>query len=169
VQIAVRATLIATAILMLFLVGGQYFLEAMDVGLPEFQIAGGLVLFVFGLRMVFEQDKVADDDEQAKDSHSKDVAVFPIALPSIAGPAALMTIVVLTDNHRFSAQHQAVTAGVMLVVLLITAIVLSQAGRIQKLIGDAGINVLSRVMGLILCAVAVQTVVDGLRALLPLA
>ncbi len=164
--IVVRAIVISTAVLVFFLVAGQFLLEAMDVELPAFQIAGGLVLFVFGLRMVFEKPEAEMKD--VAPSPGTDVAVFPVAIPSIASPAAMMTAVVLTDNHRFSIEHQVITAAAMFIVLAITVVVLLGAGRIQRVIGMSGINVLSRVMGLVLAAVAVQTVVNGLRALLPL-
>jgi multiple antibiotic resistance protein len=158
---AIKATAIASFILVGFIVAGQLALEEMGIQLPSFQIAGGLVLFVFAMRMIFQQE---NSDGEGKEGH--DVAVYPLAVPSIAGPAAMMAAVVLTDNHRYSIQNQAFTALVMLLVLIICSLVLLLSGRIKRLIGDGGIDILGRVMGLVLAALAVQTVVDALPVVL---
>jgi multiple antibiotic resistance protein len=157
--IALKAILIATGILITFIVAGQIFLNAMGIRMSSFQIAGGIVLFLFALTMIFEKNEKASDTDQ------NDVAVFPLAVPSIAGPAAMMGVVVLTDNDRFSIPQQAVTAGVMLIVLLVTYILLLLAGPIKRLIGDSGASIVSRVMGLVLAALAVETVIAGIKLL----
>ncbi|MGL5298408.1 MAG: MarC family protein, partial [Plesiomonas sp.] len=123
--------------------------------------AGGLVLLLFALTMIFGESK--PEQEMQMDYDISDLAVFPIAVPSIASPGAMMAVVMLTDNHRYSLIDQALTALVMLGVLLITYLLLRSASRIQKVIGRTGASVISRVMGLILAAVAVNNLLVGLR------
>ena len=96
---------------------------------------------------------------------ASDVAVFPLAIPSIAGPAAMMAVVILTDNSRFNIMEQAQTSLAIYAVLLLTLGLMLAASPIQRLIGDGGVNIVRRVMGLILAALAVQTVVDGIKQL----
>jgi len=92
-----------------------------------------------------------------------DVAVFPISVPSIASPGAMMAAVLLTDNHRFNIMDQAITAGTMLVVLGVTLLLLLFATRIQKIIGDTGASILSRISGLILASVAIDSILTGIK------
>jgi multiple antibiotic resistance protein len=159
-RIAMRAVAIAAIILSAFLIAGQFLLEALGIHLTSFQIAGGIVLFLFGLRMIFASDH---EDQSAEVEGGFDPSVFPLAMPSIAGSGAIMAVVVLTDNHRFSVPHQAVTLGVMLVILAINLLCLLAAGGIQRLIGETGGQIVSRVMGLILTAVAVETILAGIK------
>lgn len=160
-RVASKAILVSTGILLFFLVAGQLLLEAMQIPLSAFQTAGGLVLLLFALTMIFGESK--PEQEMQMDYDISDLAVFPIAVPSIASPGAMMAVVMLTDNHRYSLIDQALTALVMLGVLLITYLLLHSASRIQKVIGRTGASVISRVMGLILAAVAVNNLLVGLR------
>ena len=160
-RVASKAILVSTGILLFFLVAGQLLLEAMQIPLSAFQTAGGLVLLLFALTMIFGESK--PEQEMQMDYDISDLAVFPIAVPSIASPGAMMAVVMLTDNHRYSLIDQALTALVMLGVLLITYLLLRSASRIQKVIGRTGASVISRVMGLILAAVAVNHLLVGLR------
>ncbi|WP_084978239.1 MarC family protein [Plesiomonas shigelloides] len=160
-RVASKAILVSTGILLFFLVAGQLLLEAMQIPLSAFQTAGGLVLLLFALTMIFGESK--PEQEMQMDYDISDLAVFPIAVPSIASPGAMMAVVMLTDNHRYSLIDQALTALVMLGVLLITYLLLLSASRIQKVIGRTGASVISRVMGLILAAVAVNNLLVGLR------
>jgi multiple antibiotic resistance protein len=96
-KVAVRATLIAAGVLTAFIVAGQIVLNAMGISLSAYQVAGGIVLFLFALQMVFDPGSHSQEADQSK---GHDVAVFPIAIPSIAGPAAMMAVVILTDNSR---------------------------------------------------------------------
>ena len=156
---AVRATIISFVLLAGFLYLGQYLLEYMRIELLSFQIAGGIVLFLFALSMIFEKDH--DHDARTPEGH--DVAVFPLAMPSIATPGAMLAVVVLTDNNTHSFMEQTLTCGVMAIVLIATLVLMLLAGRILKLIGPAGANVLSRVMGLILSSVAVEMVYSAFK------
>lgn len=160
-KIARNAILISAGILLFFLVMGQWLLEAMQIPLSAFQIAGGLVLLLFALSMIFGESK--PDQEIKMKSNLSELAVYPLAVPSIASPGAMMAVVLLTDNHRYSLSDQFVTSGIMLSILLITYLLFLVANRIQHLIGNAGAAIISRVMGLILCAVAINNILLGLR------
>lgn len=160
-KIALNAVLIAGGILIFFLIGGQILLESMQIPLPAFQAAGGLVLLLFALTMIFGESK--PDQEIRMSSNLNELAVYPLAVPSIASPGAMMAIVLLTDNHRFSISDQFITAGIMVLVLAITYLLLMAANKIQHLIGNAGAAIISRVMGLILAAIAVNNLLIGVR------
>lgn len=163
-KIAVRAVITAGLVLILFIVGGQLLLEQLEIPLSAFQIAGGLVLFLFALTMIFGESKPeAEIEESNKVAAHQNKAVFPLAIPSIASPGAMMAVVLLTDNHRFHLVQQLVATITMLVVLVITFGFLMLAGPIQRAIGDAGASVVSRISGLILASVAVDSVLSGIK------
>ncbi|MDU9003602.1 MarC family protein [Sedimentitalea todarodis] len=161
---AIRAVLTAAVVLLVFLVGGQFLLEALGLRLGTFQIAGGIVLFLFALSMIFGESK---PEQEIEDAASEDLsgAVFPLAIPSIASPGAMLAVVILTDNHGTSFAQQAITASLLLVVLMFTLLALLLAGRIQRIIGAAGASVVSRVMGMVLATVAVDSVLVGLETM----
>jgi len=160
-KIALKAVMISAGILIFFLIAGQALLEAMRIPLTAFQIAGGLVLLLFALTMIFGEGK--PEQEIKLSSNLNELAVYPLAVPSIASPGAMMAIVLLTDNHRFSLFDQTMTTLIMLSVLLITYLLFLAANRIQRWIGNTGAAVISRVMGLILAAVAINNMLVGIR------
>ena len=160
-KIARKAVMISAGILIFFLLAGQALLEAMQIPLTAFQIAGGLVLLLFALTMIFGEGK--PEQEMRLSSNLNELAVYPLAVPSIASPGAMMAIVLLTDNHRFSLFDQTMTTLIMLSVLLITYFLFLAANRIQRWIGNTGAAVISRVMGLILAAVAINNMLVGIR------
>ncbi len=156
---AVRATIIAFFLLAGFLYFGELLLGVMHIELLSFQIAGGIILFLFSLTMIFE--KTSGPVPPPEEGH--DLAVFPLAMPSIATPGALLSVVVLTDNNSNSLLQQTLTCAIMALVLGITLILMLLSDRIIRLIGKSGASILSRVMGLILSAVAVQMVYSALH------
>ena len=160
-KIARKAVMISAGILIFFLIAGQALLEAMQIPLTAFQIAGGLVLLLFALTRIFGEGK--PEQEIKLSSNLNELAVYPLAVPSIASPGAMMAIVLLTDNHRFSLFDQTMTTLIMLSVLLITYLLFLAANRIQRWIGNTGAAVISRVMGLILAAVAINNMLVGIR------
>lgn len=160
-KIARKAVMISAGILIFFLIAGQALLEAMQIPLTAFQIAGGLVLLLFALTMIFGEGK--PEQEIKLSSNLNELAVYPLAVPSIASPGVMMAIVLLTDNHRFSLFDQTMTTLIMLSVLLITYLLFLAANRIQRWIGNTGAAVISRVMGLILAAVAINNMLVGIR------
>ncbi|SDG01996.1 MarC family protein [Thalassobaculum litoreum] len=159
---AIRAVLIATVVLMLFLVGGQYLLEALGLRLGSFQIAGGIVLFLFAMTMVFGESKSQLEIKEAARDHLAN-AVFPLAIPSIASPGAMLAIVVLTDNNENTLLDQGVTAILLLIVMAITLVLLLMAARLKPFLGATGANIISRIMGIILATIAVDAVLGGLE------
>ena len=151
---AFRACLIASLILLFLLAFGQLFLEKLGVTLPALRVAGALVLLILGIRMVFGE---VQGGSAESDAPAGDVAVFPLAMPLLAGGGSIAAIVAMTDNTVKSLAEQAVTAAVLLAVMAVIFAVLRSAETIQKLIGDTGTNVMSRIMGLVLATLAVQT------------
>jgi len=160
-KIAFLAVLVATGILLFFLLAGQYLLEAIGVPLSAFQVAGGIVLFLFALTMIFGEGKPEQEVEIVREGH--ETAIFPLAVPSIASPGAMLAAVVLTDNHRFDSIHQVHTATAMFAVLAIVLLLLLTANWIFRWIGNAGASIVSRVMGLILASVATTNVLLGIQ------
>ncbi|EAR54459.1 putative Multiple antibiotic transporter [Photobacterium sp. SKA34] len=165
--VALKAVAIATGVLLFFVIVGQVLLEAMQIPLPAFQAAGGLVLLLFALTMIFGEGKVDHECKISKEevAHSElgNLAVYPLAIPSIASPGAMMAIVMLTDNNRYALSEQIITTLVMISVLMITLLLLLGANKIQRYIGNVGAAIISRVMGLILAAVAVNNLLMGIK------
>ncbi|MCE5972909.1 MarC family protein [Sinirhodobacter sp. WL0062] len=162
-SVAVRAIVVSFVVLTLFIVLGQIVLEALGLALPAFQIAGGIVLFLFALSMIFGHSK--PEEEIAEAERVRQTSVFPVAIPSIASPGAMLTVVILTDNDRFSIAHQAITTGLMGLVLLATLAILLLATPLFRILGTTGAAVISRVMGMILAAVAVDAVLRALSTI----
>lgn len=160
--IAIRAAIIAAIILAFFIVVGQLIMEGMDVTLDAFQISGGIILFLFALTMIFGEGKPENEIHMIKDF--KRVTVFPIAIPSIASPGAIMAVVLLTDNHIYTIPQQFITTLLMILVVFITCLLLLAARFIQNRIGEQGITVISKIMGLILAAYATQSILSGLKS-----
>lgn len=160
-KIAIRASIVAFFVLLFFIVVGQLILEGMSVTLDAFQISGGVILFLFALTMVFGEGKPQSEKHLIRDY--KHVTIFPVAMPSIASPGAIMAVVLLTDNHLYSISEQIITTALVLVVTAITMAILLAATLVQKRIGDYGITVISKIMGLILAAYAVQSILSGIK------
>lgn len=163
-RMAIRGSVIAAAILVAFIIVGQILLEALGITLPSFSIAGGLVLLAISLQRVLTTEDIHVDEEAESSGEARDVSVFPLATPYIAGPAAILAVVLLTDNQKFGVVEQAQTTLVMLFILAITCGVLLVSGAVQRLLGRTGADVISRISGLILAALAVETILQGIRA-----
>lgn len=159
-RVALLATFVSACILMFFLVVGEVILTALSIPLFAFQISGGIVLFLFALNMIFGDSKPDEEIKLLKNSH-KETAIFPLAVPSIASPGAMLAAVLLTKNSVYSIWEQAQTALVMLSVLTLAYILMLLAGFINKLVGSSGASVISRVMGLILSAIATTNILTG--------
>ena len=160
-KIALVATVVSAAILLFFIGVGEIILTAMSIPLAAFQIAGGIVLFLFALSMIFGESK-PDEEVRLAENHN-DTAIYPLAVPSIAGPGAMLTAVLMTEKSRYGIGEQLQTAGVMLFVLLIVYLLMLASNIINRIIGTSGASVISRVMGLILSSVAVANTLSGLK------
>lgn len=158
-KIAFQACAFALIILAFFLIAGQFIFESIRIPLEAFQISGGIILFLFSLTMIFGAGKPAQEVDIAKSG--RETALHPIAMPSLASPGAIVAVMLLTDNHRFSIQHQSITFLIVFSVILIAFLLLLLVKSIHKIIGDSGASVLSRIMGLILSAIAVNFVLEG--------
>tara|TARA_B100000745_G_scaffold161674_1_gene105790 strand:- start:556 stop:1164 length:609 start_codon:yes stop_codon:yes gene_type:complete len=160
-KIALVATLVSALILLFFVIAGEIILTAMGIPLSAFQIAGGIVLFLFALSMIFGESKPEEEVRMAEDQN--DTAIFPLAVPSIAGPGAMLAAVLLTENARFNTWEQVQTVLMMLLVLVVVYVLMLAASTIHKVIGSSGASVVSRVMGLILAAVATTNTLGGVK------
>jgi len=164
-EAAIRGTVLGAIILFLFALVGDVLLEALGIGLPAFRIAGGILLFLLALDMIFARPtglRSRSVREQEKESYQQDISVFPLAIPLLAGPGAITTVLLYTGGGEPA--QVALFMVVLLVVLILTLASLLLAPRIMRLFGDTGANVLSRVLGVLLAALAVQFVLDGLGA-----
>jgi multiple antibiotic resistance protein len=157
-RIACRASVYAAIILVVAVIIGQILLDAMGIRLRSLQVAGGCILFVFGLQMVFGW--IAQSGASVE--KGRDIAVFPMAIPAIAGPGAITAIILLTDSDVYSVNERAQTAVVLLVVLVLNYVLLLLSDAILRIIGQQGAAVLTRVMGIILTALSVEFVLTGL-------
>ncbi|HEX7819367.1 MAG TPA: MarC family protein [Sphingobium sp.] len=167
---AVRAVLIATVILLLFAMVGRPLLHLLGIGLDAFRIAGGIMLFFIAMEMVFERRTRRREDRVQKvaETHEvEDVSVFPMAMPMIAGPGSIATIMLLMAGAHTGMERTAVLAALALtLVLMLGALLL--AGPLMRLVGQQVEAVVTRVLGVLLAALAVQFVLDGVRgALMP--
>lgn len=161
-KIAFTAAVAAAGILLFFILVGEVLLKGMGVSLTSFQIAGGLVLFLFALTMIFGESKPDGESRMARSV--QDTAIFPLATPSIASPGAMMAVVLLTENGENSVAEQAMIAVLMLVVVGAAYALMLGAGWISKIIGEGGASIISRVMGLILASIATDNVLEGIAA-----
>jgi multiple antibiotic resistance protein len=166
-RMALKAVVIAAAILLLFAFGGAAFLKLMGISLEAFRIFGGLLLFLLALDMVFarESGTRTSSDEAAESRRRADISVFPLAFPFIAGPGALATILLWFGTLQLPAQG-VLWAGYLvavLLVLLISLVLMLLSEPLMRIIGVTGANVAGRIAGVVLGALAVQFVLDGLR------
>ncbi len=162
---AIRGAVLGSIILLAFALAGDVLLNSLGITLPAFRIAGGLLLFLVALDMIFARPsgmRSRTVREQEEDSYEGDVSVFPLAIPLLAGPGAITTVLLYTGGR--SAPEVAMFVLVLLAVLLITLVSLLLASRVMGLFGETGVNVLARVLGVLLAALAVQFVLDGVEA-----
>jgi multiple antibiotic resistance protein len=162
---AEKATMLSTLILVVFAFVGAKLLAAMGVSLAAFRIAGGLMLFFLAIDMVFARpsgfrSSTAAENRETEERH--DITVFPLAFPLIAGPGAMTTVVLLMGRANGNPLQVISVLGVLLTVLMVVLVLLYTASGVRKLIGVTGSNVITRVLGIILAALAVQFVLDGL-------
>ncbi len=161
---ALVACIAATLTLMAFALVGTYLFRILGLTLPAFQIAGGLILFLVALDMIRAQRSTQEDPaELAEGAAADDVAIAPLAIPLLAGPAALSTVAVLMSRAAGWAEVMSVFAAILLTGLVAYGTLLL-ANPIQRRLGTTGIHVLGRVLGLVLAGIAVQFVLDGLSA-----
>ncbi len=165
-----RGVSIAAGILLVFALGGAWLLARLGIELFAFRIAGGCLLFLLSIDMVMVRQtglRATTPLEDAEARARADVSVFPLAIPLIAGPGALTTIVLLMGEARGSLARQAEVLGVLAVVLALTLASLLGASRLTRVLGITGVNVVTRLSGLLTAALAVQFILDGLQTAWP--
>ncbi|WP_136440870.1 MarC family protein [Pacificoceanicola onchidii] len=159
--VALRACVIAFALLTLFAFLGEGLLGFIGISMPAFRIAGGILLFLTALDMLFER-RTKRREDQSETEDFPDPSVFPIAIPLLAGPGAIATIILLIGQTG-DLLGQISVLGVMVSVLLIALLLFLSAGLIERALGKTGITVVTRLLGMLLAALSVQFVLDGLR------
>lgn len=160
---AVLAILYAFGVLLFFIVVGELLLIQMGIPLLAFQIAGGILLLLYGIDMSLSARAPGTGPSDGAQGSVHALAVYPLAIPAIAGPGAMLTVVLLTDNREFSIIDQAITTGVLALVLLVFLLILLAANWIIRVIGQGGANVLRRVMGVLLTAIAAKMVLTAFQ------
>lgn len=164
-RMAVTASLLAGSILLVFFFTGTSLLDWFGITIPAFRIAGGALLFLLSIDMVFARQsglRSTTSKEQQEASHKQDITVFPLAFPLLAGPGAITTILLMTSASGTSAIYWE-SLLVLVMVLVITLLTLLFAPVLVRALGETGANVISRILGLLLTALAVQFMVDGIK------
>lgn len=160
-RVALRACTIAFILLTLFAFFGEAVLGFIGIGMPAFRIAGGILLFLTALDMLFER-RTKRRQGQGNEEDMADPSVFPIAIPLIAGPGAIASMILLTGQASDWVEFSGVI-GVMAAVMLVVLVFFFLAGVIERALGTTGITVVTRLLGMLLAALSVQFVLDGLR------
>jgi multiple antibiotic resistance protein len=163
-RIALRAILIAFGLLAVFGIAGNALLAGVGIGLPAFRISGGLLLFLIAVDMLFER-RTERRERRTEAEDNPDPSVFPLAMPMIAGPGALATMILLSTQYEGNTLALVEVNLVLVVVLALTWLLFRAGGMIERLLGHTGIVVLTRLFGILLAALAVQFVLNGLRDL----
>ena len=164
--IVLRSPLIAASILVVIALVGNWLLRQLGIGVPAFQIAGGLLLFGVAYRMIFgdRPHREAREADKALSEHASDVAVFPLAIPLMAGPGAIATTLLLAGDAGNTARLATIIA-IILMVCLLCMFCFASSSLIARTLGRTGNAVLSRLLGMLLAAYSVQFVLDGIAAL----
>ncbi|WP_089269740.1 MarC family protein [Puniceibacterium sediminis] len=162
-SVAIRSCVIGAGVLFLFAFLGESVLGFIGISMPAFRIAGGILLFLTALEMLFERRSKRREDQAGAEADYPDPSVFPIAIPLIAGPGAIASVILLTGQAE-GAVGMASVLGVLIAVLAIVLMFFFSAGLIERAMGKTGITVVTRLLGMLLAALSVQFVLDGLRA-----
>lgn len=164
--VGLRAAIIAALILAATAVGGTWLLARLGIGLPAFRISGGILLFAVAFEMVLgvRPAREARQAEQAIEEHARNIAAFPLAIPMIAGPGAITATLLLAGRAADNPIQLMVLIAIIVAVSVVCAVTFALAGRVADALGNTGNVVLSRLLGVVLAALAVQFVIDGCRA-----
>jgi MarC family membrane protein len=167
-SVALRASIIAGFILIGSALIGDWLLHSLSIGLAAFRIAGGLLLFSIASEMVFgvRIERQSREAEEAIEEHVRNIAAFPLAIPLMAGPGAITATILLAGRSGTDLFLLAILLSVIVVVVALCALVFVLGTRIERLFGTTGSAVLSRLLGVLLASLAVQYVIDGVRAAL---
>jgi multiple antibiotic resistance protein len=164
-RLALRGTAIAAIVLFAFALVGGEFLALLGITLPAFRVAGGLMLLWIAFEMVFERRtdrRTRSAEEIARQEAADDISVFPLAIPLLSGPGAITSVMLLMGRYEGELAYQAAVLVVLALVLCLCVLIFLLAGPIERLLGATTTNVVSRLLGILLAALAVQYVLDGL-------
>jgi multiple antibiotic resistance protein len=164
---AFRGVLIATVILLVFALMGEAMLRSFGISLPALRTAGGILLLLISVDMVFARPSGATsttDEEENEAATREDIAVFPLATPLIAGPGAMGATILLMAEAQRDLAHQAIVVAALLSILFVTLICLVLASQLTRILGLTGLQVIGRIFGVLLAALAVQFIFDGILA-----
>jgi multiple antibiotic resistance protein len=170
---AIRSTMVAAAILLIFGLFGEDLLRTLGISLDAFRIAGGIMLFLIALEMVFEKRTQRREDraeeitrkaaEEARPMEAEDISVFPMGIPMIAGPGSIATVMLLVSRSN-GLTESLVVLGALAATLVLTLLALLAAGPMMRVLGQKLEAMITRVLGVILAALAAQFVIDGIKA-----
>ena len=162
-QTAIEAVLIATIVLILFSIIGQFILSYLNVSLEAFRIAGGIILFLIAIEMLF--NKRQERKEQILDQTKNKLSVFPLAIPILAGPAAITSVIVIATKYQGDLISQSISLLGLVVVMAVALIFFLLLAKSDKFINRSITNIISRVIAIILAALSIQYIIDGLLIL----
>lgn len=174
-KMAIKACFVGALVLFFFALAGKAFLGALGISMWAFRTAGGVMLFLIAMEMVFEKrterrekrvENVVEEHETHPEIEQEDISVFPIAVPMLAGPGAIATIMLLMSDHQADATAQGIVLATLAAVIVITLILLLVAVKLLDVVGHSTASVLTRVLGMILAALAAQYVFDGIKGAL---
>jgi multiple antibiotic resistance protein len=161
-KVGAYAVSIAFVVLLFFIAGGQLLLDALHIPMPSFQLAGSIVLLLFGLKLVL--GKISEEAAAIPPGTSLyERAIYPLGIPGIAGPGAMLTVVLLTDNNIRTLKEQAITTGELAICLALLLGIYAMAGLLFRLLGRGGIEIVSRVFGLIVASIAVHNLTIAIK------
>lgn len=163
-KMAIKGSIVGACILLFFALAGKPFLGALGISMEALRVAGGIMLFLISLEMVFEKrmERKQEAAEKIEDVFD-DVSVFPVAIPLIAGPGSIASIILLMTNQENNFEGQLIVIGALVAVLFISLITFLLAARVMGLMGETVSTVLTRVLGIILAALAAQFIIDGIK------
>jgi len=168
-RMALQGAIVALVILLVFFFVGDWLLGWLGIGIPAFRVAGGALLFLLAIDMVLARDsalRTTSDTERDAARARQDIAVFPLAFPLLAGPGALTTVLLMA-SHGHAVMDFVLLAAVIVSVLVLALLALLLAPQLMRVLGTTGVNVVNRVLGLLLAALAAQYILDGVVAVLP--
>ena len=163
-KMAVKGSIVGACILLFFALAGKPFLSALGISMEALRVAGGIMLFIISVEMVFEKRTHRKQEAAEKiEEVFEDVSVFPVAIPLLAGPGSIASIILLMTNHQNNFEGQLIVIAALAVVLSISLITFLLASRVMGLMGETVSSVLTRVLGIVLAALAAQFILDGIK------
>ena len=161
IKTAISATIIAAIILLFFALLGSYILKYLNITFSAFTIAGGIILFIISLEMLF--NKRQQRKEENINFQSENISVFPLAIPLLAGPAAITSVIVLVSDIGNNYVNQIIGITSLILVMFLTFIIFFITSKFEKIINKKIINIFSRVIGIILAGLSIQYILDGIK------